>query len=373
MRSGEIARGVPLVKSSGFSPVAPVGGTVSGIVSTTDTTGARGAGVAIEADPDQPETEAGEGCGKALGDVLDRLGCAGVWADRKTSPDLVAQLQAATKRRVETVVCNLLEADGAPLNAGLLLTGAADVIAGAVALAQALEARLQIVGDADVLSLLGPDVRRVKQQVNIRLVELTNDYPQADPTILVYMLTGRRLRPDHLPTEQGIVMIDGCAALAIGRAVARREPMTSVPLAVRERGRGRVHLVTAVIGTPIQFVLEQLGIPIQDVTVRVGPVLRDIRVDLDTVVSSGELRLDVGPAAVPKNPDPCIRCGWCVAACPTRIHPAGLLEAAQQHDLAMAEGFGLHACIECGICSYVCPSRLPLLGAIRTLTGREQI
>ncbi len=143
--------------------------------------------------------------------------------------------------------------------------------------------------------------------------------------------------------------------------------MIDVPLAVRERGRGRVHLVTAAIGTPISFVLEQLEIPTSDITVRIGAALRDVRVGIDTIIGAGELRLDIGPIIQPLNPEPCIRCGWCVAACPTRIHPAGLLEAAQQHDHDMADAFGLHACIECGICSYVCPSRLPLLGAIRAL------
>jgi electron transport complex protein RnfC len=56
-----------------------------------------------------------------------------------------------------------------------------------------------------------------------------------------------------------------------------------------------------------------------------------------------------------------------VEACPVRIHPAGLLEAAQDNDIAAAEWYGLQACVECGICSYVCPSRLPLLPAIREL------
>ncbi len=66
-------------------------------------------------------------------------------------------------------------------------------------------------------------------------------------------------------------------------------------------------------------------------------------------------------------PDPCIRCAWCVEACPVRIQPAGLLEAAQRNDHALAIEYGLESCIECGICAYVCPSELPLLKGIRAL------
>jgi Na+-translocating ferredoxin:NAD+ oxidoreductase RnfC subunit len=69
--------------------------------------------------------------------------------------------------------------------------------------------------------------------------------------------------------------------------------------------------------------------------------------------------------------EPCIRCGWCAQTYPTVVQPAGLLEAAQRKDLAMADRFGLGACMECGICSYMCPSHLPLLQGIRVLKGME--
>jgi electron transport complex protein RnfC len=54
-------------------------------------------------------------------------------------------------------------------------------------------------------------------------------------------------------------------------------------------------------------------------------------------------------------------------ACPTLLHPASALEAAQRNDAVMARRAGIDACIECGLCSYVCPSRLPLLGSIRSM------
>jgi Na+-translocating ferredoxin:NAD+ oxidoreductase RnfC subunit len=96
--------------------------------------------------------------------------------------------------------------------------------------------------------------------------------------------------------------------------------------------------------------------------------LRDVRLTPEAVVSGrGEISIDAGLISAAINPDPCIRSGWCVENCPVRIHPAGLLEAAQDDDHVLAEHHGLHACIECGICSYVCPSRLPLLESIRYL------
>ena len=66
-------------------------------------------------------------------------------------------------------------------------------------------------------------------------------------------------------------------------------------------------------------------------------------------------------------PGACLRCGWCADSCPTRVHPAGILEASQFDDPELAERSGLEACIECGICAYVCPSELPLLQGIRAM------
>ena len=93
-----------------------------------------------------------------------------------------------------------------------------------------------------------------------------------------------------------------------------------------------------------------------------------MRVSPDAVIDGvGELSIDAGPLSPVINPDACIRCGWCVEACPVGIHPAGLLESAQDNDVKAAQWYGLESCIGCGICSYVCPSRLPLLPAIREL------
>jgi electron transport complex protein RnfC len=121
------------------------------------------------------------------------------------------------------------------------------------------------------------------------------------------------------------------------------------------------------MGARLTDVLDFVNVHHFDAVYRAGDFLRDAWITPETSLGNGELIIHATAPHLNANPDPCIRCGWCLEACPTRIHPAGLLEAAQENDLRAAKRFGLDACIECGICSYVCPTRLPLLTAIQGL------
>jgi Na+-translocating ferredoxin:NAD+ oxidoreductase RnfC subunit len=184
------------------------------------------------------------------------------------------------------------------------------------------------------------------------------------------------------------LLLDAPAAAAVGRALGSAaglpgaaasgdqghapEPMLTVPIELRDADRARCTVFTAAVGTPLRHVLDAAGLKIQGLTFRAGAALRDVKVSCDAIIDGGELTVDAGRITPLINPDPCIRCGWCVESCPVRIHPAGLLEAAQETDQALAEHYGLHACIECGVCSYVCPSRLPLLDSIRELRVRQR-
>ncbi len=291
-------------------------------------------------------------------------------ADRMTSPSLAGQLRAVEAgARVTAVVCCLLDTDPAvPLNAAVAAGNAAAVLAGVVALSAAAGGpRAIVVADAEspgVWRAMRPEVNRLLPAV--RLVSLRNDYPQADPSLLLFTLLRRRLPPGRLPTDCGVLLVDGPAAADVGRGGPG-----AVAVAVRDHFARRTHLLDVPPGTVLADVLRFAGIDPAGVAVRAGEFLRDRAVPVDLpVTAAGERVFHVSAPALAANPDPCVRCGWCVEACPTRVHPAGLLDAAQRADPILAAKYGLAGCIECGICSYVCPTRLPLLTAIRDLRQR---
>jgi ferredoxin len=217
----------------------------------------------------------------------------------------------------------------------------------------------------------------------------------------LYSLLGRRLRPGRLPAEQGALVLDAAAAVAVGaladrmsgslggvgKTIApsqeqgreqRRAPrdFTSsflrVPVAVRDHGKEDSYFLTVPVGMTVGDLLDRLGLYVgQPMIVRGGDLLRDHVLPTDAIIAGSELTLHVVPSQPAVNPSPCVRCGWCYEACPTRVQPAVALEAAQIDSQSLARKAGIEACIECGICSYVCPSELPLLAGIRHIRSRH--
>jgi electron transport complex protein RnfC len=73
---------------------------------------------------------------------------------------------------------------------------------------------------------------------------------------------------------------------------------------------------------------------------------------------------ETGSAAGQQHP--CIRCGYCVEACPLFLNPSqlGLLAQSGEYQ-TMAADFNLMDCFECGCCTFVCPSHIPLVQHFR--------
>lgn len=353
-------------------PLSPAAGTIIGTKEVQLLDGRTATAIEIEVDPSDEDTPAPNAPTEVPADLhklIDRLRHAGVCASRHTSPDLMSQLHEATTRKIDLLICSLLDVDGgSSLHGKIIRESGPLVIAGVRALSNALGSpKTLIAADPSLATRASVHVRKANAGAKIKIQGLENDYPQSDPSLLLFTLTGERLRPGNLPSSAGVILLDGVAAAAIGRCLERGESMLTVPIEIRDSTRARSHVAVAAVGTPLRFVLESLGLR-GSYTLRAGAALRDVRVCPDAIVSgSGEISIDAGAASTLINPDPCIRCGWCVENCPVSINPAALLEAAQDNDSEMAEAYGLPACIECGICSYVCPSRLPLLPSIRDL------
>lgn len=382
VRSGEPL--AHLVQPSTPPPIAPVGGQVVGVRSVRLFDGRDVSAVELEVEPQANSSEApspqsdraglGDRVLRALervsaadlGAWIERVRLGGVSAGRWTSPDLIGQLHEAMRRPApDTVLCNALDIDPAlPLNATLAAECPAELMAGVGLLARLVSAeRAWLVHDTNADT---DPVQDLARAAHVRLIPARNDYPHAHPTLLLHRHAERPLQPGELPTRRGVLLLDAAAAVAVGRRFLYGEPMLSVPLAAYDAATRSARLLAAPVGTSLADLFAAIDAPVTGRALCGGGPMRDLRLPADAVVSAGsELTCYALRPRADDRAEPCLRCGWCLDHCPTHVHAAGVLEAAQRGDRALAERHGLHACIECGICSYVCPSHLPLLEGVR--------
>lgn len=313
-----------------------------------------------------------------LSGLINTLCAGGVHINRIGSPDLVGQLLGALKRPVGVVIGSCLEIDPSSQRQAATLTQSMDdVLAGLVILSKATDARRVIcVFDRHWPRALRQKLRSAAAGLQVELLPMESGYPYFHPTLLLHRILKLRLRPGRLPVDVGALVIDAPGAADIAACVLRKQPMLTTQLDIHDWRSQRCIRVIVPMGMSVGQILDQVISPPQGKemireafrgTLRGGAVYRNVTVEPGAICCGGEYTIQILPDLTPVQVDPCVRCGWCVDICPTRIHPAGLVEAVQRNNLPMAEDYGLDACIECGLCSWICPSHLPLLQSIRTM------
>ena len=266
----------------------------------------------------------------------------------------------------------------------LMRERAADVVAGALLLADLLATPLCILA-------IERDKPRAIQAVEaaahergdprLKLAEVPTIYPAGGERQLVELLTGEEVPSGRFPTEFGYVCQNVGTAYAVQRLRAEREPLLSRIVTVTGGGVTTPQNVETPLGTPIGELIAFCG-GYKPGVVRLiaggsmmGAALPDDDVPITKATNcviaamAGEVRRD-------ESEWPCIRCGDCAMACPSRLLPQELLVATTSGDHAALETLGLADCIECGCCDVICPSHIALTERFRvgkrTLAERER-
>lgn len=210
-----------------------------------------------------------------------------------------------------------------------------------------------------------------KDEPRMEVLALKTKYPQGGERQLIYATTGRAINSAMLPADAGCVVDNVETMITINRAITEGKPsmervVTVSGDAVNEPGNFKVpfginqaELVEAAGG----FKTEPEKI------ISGGPMMGFSMFTLDvpvTKTSSSILGFTKDEVAR-FEPTPCINCGRCVEACPSRLIPSRLADYAEHHDeAAFTKHEGLE-CMECGSCSYVCPAKRPLKQAIGSM------
>lgn len=206
-------------------------------------------------------------------------------------------------------------------------------------------------------------------KAGISVCTLKTKYPQGGERQLVYALTGRRIASGALPSSVGVVVQNISTAYAIYEAVVLRKPMYERVMTISGRGIKRQANLRVAVGTRISDIVAYLGGTTDDLekVILGGPMMGFATSDLSTPVTkttSGILFLTKDETDL-RAGGPCVRCGWCLDACPMGLEPKEIalyVEAGKGKETAQ---FGVKDCFECGSCAFVCPAKRPLVQLIR--------
>jgi len=196
-------------------------------------------------------------------------------------------------------------------------------------------------------------------------------YPQGAEKMLIAALLGREVPSGRLPVDVRALVVNVATAAEIGRLLPRgrgieERVITVGGPAVRRKGNYRIP-----IGTPLRFILDTVGVDSEvDRVFLGGPMMGAAASSLDIPITKGTS----GVVAFRTTEDErtharvysCIRCGYCVDACPMFLNPSwlGLLARNEEYE-RMAGEYHLMDCFECGSCSFVCPAHIPLVQQFR--------
>lgn len=201
----------------------------------------------------------------------------------------------------------------------------------------------------------------VQGEDRVEVKVLKTKYPQGAERQLIYASTGRKINSAMLPSDAGCIVNNVDTVVAVYNAVCESIPLIQ-----------RVVTVTGdAVGTPQNF-LVRTGMNSREVVeasggfkkppvkiVSGGPMMGVALFTLDvpiTKISSAFLCMTKDEVAE-HEPSPCIRCGRCVEACPSKLVPQKMLEYAERFDDEGFQALNGMECYECGSCTYVCPAK----------------
>jgi len=209
----------------------------------------------------------------------------------------------------------------------------------------------------------------VKNDKNIKIKVLKAKYPQGAERNLVYAATGRKFNSSMLPADVGCIVQNVDTICAIYRAVAETTPLVRRIVTVSGEAIKEPQNFNVPIGTSYAELVEAAGgfITEPKKLISGGPMMGLAMYTLDVPVqkTSSALLAFAEDDVEEFESSPCIRCGRCVAACPSHLVPQKMEIAARLFDNEAYEALGGMECYECGSCTYVCPAGRRLTQAFK--------
>lgn len=308
--------------------------------------------------------------------LLDKIRNAGIAGMGGAGFPAAVKLNPRSDQPIDTLIINGTECEPyITADDYLMQTRSEEIIAGTQVLSHLLgDPKQVLIGIEDNKPKAIEALRKAAKGTGIEVVVFPTKYPSGGEKQLIYILTGKEVPSGGLPAQLGIVCQNVGTTVAIHRAVRYGEPLISRITTVVGDALSIERNVDIRLGTPISHVLSEHGADVSKASRLIvgGPMMGVAVADIAApLVKTSNCVLAPGYEELPAPPvpNPCIRCGMCAEACPTKLMPQQLFWYAQAQDYDRLQTHNLADCIECGACSFVCPSNIPLVQYYRASKG----
>ncbi len=375
----EVARGQRIAKADGFMSVAmhaPASGVVKRIALAPGISGRMVPAVYLQPFPGSTqEVVEGRPCplDATPDEIVAAIQEAGIVGLGGAAFPTHVKLKLPEGKSVDTLILNGAECEPfLTTDHRVMLEQSGDLFVGARYLLRVTGATRMIIGVEENKPDAVEHLRRELPADLPATVEMLRvKYPQGAEKMLISALLGREVPSGGLPVDVHALVVNVATAAEIGRLLPhgrgiQERVITVNGPAVKKKGNYRIP-----IGTPLRFLLETVGVESDVGRVFLGgPMMGQAASSLDIPITkgiSGVVAFNDDLAGRTRQPVyPCIRCGYCLDACPMFLDPSTLGQLARSEEYQkMAEEQHLMDCFECGSCSFVCPAHIPLVQQFR--------
>ena len=285
------------------------------------------------------------------------------------------KLNIPSDKNVDTLIINVAECEPyITSDHREILENSWDVVSGIITVKDFLDIHRVIIGIEDNK----PDAIKALREIadssvdpkdEIRVLPIKASYPQGAEKILIKACTGREVPVGGLPSDAGCLVMNVGSIAFISRYLKTGIPLVSRRLTIDGGCIENPVNVIAPIGTPIKEVIDFVGgYKEQPYKLIMGGPMMGIALPNDDlyVLKQNNAILALSEKEAKHNePSACIRCGKCLDACPMRLQPLELSNAADRGDTDALKFYNAMNCMECGCCSFACPAKRHLVQNIR--------
>ena len=189
---------------------------------------------------------------------------------------------------------------------------------------------------------------------NIEMYKTMDFYPAGFEKILIERVLKKRIPPDAIPSQSGILVLNVQTLISIYEAVYLDKKATEKYITVSDMKAGSAKTVKVKIGDSVLSVLEATY-PGRQPVFTGGGVMQAHMAEESDVIEKATNFIAVSNMPKYKESPFCSNCGNCVANCPQGLLVNRIASLVDEDKFDEAGRFKPDRCISCGICSYVCP------------------